>query len=129
MRDEIQRVAPNSDSTFLVSEHLVLWANKTTAHLDPRVPTRVPLYSEIREALDLLAGTAARYQYLLDQSSTHEWTPVIQGDWTAPFRPTLFPLSMKAWNWPHHTTSCRRDSSERSRPQPGNDAFRDLCVT
>jgi hypothetical protein len=34
-----------------------------------------------------------RYQRLLNLYETGRWTPAIQGDWHAPFRPTLFPFS------------------------------------
>jgi hypothetical protein len=73
-------------------DHLVDWATTTVAHLDPRRPTRVPVYSDIPEALDLLAEIADRYGILLVGSSMSEWTPVIQGDWQEVFRPTLFPI-------------------------------------
>jgi hypothetical protein len=80
-------------------EHIVTWATKTIAHLDPTQPERVPKYHEVREALDVLAEVTGRYQSLLNQSVTAEWTPAIQGDWQAPFRPSLFPLDFDAY-WP-----------------------------
>lgn len=91
--DDLDRLAKELD-------HIVDWATKTIAHLDPIAPMRVPLYSEIREALDLLAAITGRYQLLLHQSTTHDWTPVIQGDWQGVFRPALFPLDPETWAWP-----------------------------
>ena len=92
----------NNDLERLATElgHIVAWATKTIADLDPNSPTRVPLYAEIRDALDLLAAITGRYQLLLDQSSTHEWTPTIQADWQELFRPALFPVDPHVWAWP-----------------------------
>lgn len=81
-------------------EHIVKWATKTIAHLDPTQPERVPKYEELREALEILADVTGRYQSLLKQSTTGRWTPVIQGDWHAVFRPSLFPLDLAAYYWP-----------------------------
>jgi hypothetical protein len=81
-------------------EHIVTWATKTIAHLDPRQPERVPKYHEVRDALEVLADVTGRFQSLLNQSVTAEWTPAIQGDWYAPFRPSLFPLPPDVY-WPH----------------------------
>jgi hypothetical protein len=72
--------------------HLVDWATTTVAHLDPRAPTKVPRYSDIPEALDLLAEITDRYGILLVGSSMSEWTPVVPGDWQEIFRPALFPI-------------------------------------
>jgi hypothetical protein len=36
---------------------------------------------------------------MLEQSTTTNWDVIIQGDWQAPFRPSLFPLDYSAW-WP-----------------------------
>jgi hypothetical protein len=61
----------------------VKWATKVIAHLDPQQPERVPKYHELRDALDVLASVTGRYQSLLNQSVTGDWTPAIQGDWYA----------------------------------------------
>jgi hypothetical protein len=80
-------------------EHIVTWATKVVAHLDPQQPDRVPKYHELRDALDVLASVTGRYQSLLNQSVTGMWTPAIQGDWYAPFRPALFPVPPDVY-WP-----------------------------
>jgi AbiU2 len=81
-------------------EHITTWATKTIAHLDPRQPERVPTYGEVREALDVLAAVTRRYESLLNQSITDDWVPIIQGDWQAPFRPSLFPLDRDVYRHP-----------------------------
>jgi AbiU2 len=93
LEDDLDRLATEL-------EHLVAWANKTIAHLDPIAPTRVPLYVEIRHALDLLAEITGHYELLLEQATTADWTPFIQGDWQGPFRPALFPLDPQVWAFP-----------------------------
>jgi hypothetical protein len=77
--------------------HIVTWATKTIAHLDPTRPERVPTYHEVGDALDVLASVTRRYQSLLNQSPTVEWAVIIQGDWQAPFRPSLFPLPFSVY--------------------------------
>ena len=78
--------------------HLVAWATRTVAHLDRNKPTRVPRFDELREAIATIGQVTNTYGELLARSVTHDWTPVIQGDWEAVFRPALFPIDPRSWN-------------------------------
>jgi hypothetical protein len=43
---------------------VVNWATKTIAHLDPRAPEKVPKLSELRQALDVVAGIASKARWV-----------------------------------------------------------------
>jgi hypothetical protein len=93
----------DEDLARLKAELKVLtnWATKTIAHLDPKVPERVPVYGEVSEGLAVLADVFNRYENLLNQSVVAFDMVTIQGDWHAPFRPSLFPLDPGIFMWPH----------------------------
>jgi hypothetical protein len=91
-----------ADQAFLADElaHLVAWADKTVAHLDPTKPERVLLYGEIGEALNTLAAVLNRYRRLFGLGEMDFSMPAFQGDWHEPFRPSLFPLPLSTFAWP-----------------------------
>jgi hypothetical protein len=62
------------------------------------------------------------YQRLLNQYETGRWTPVIQGDWHAPFRPTLFPFSLTA-----HYLPPPEGFTLNVRPPPPEGEGRQVC--
>lgn len=76
---------------------LVTWATKTIAHLDRSKPKDVPRFDQLRDAVTTIGDVTRTYDELLNRSMTGDWTPTIQGDWQAMFRPALFPVDTTAW--------------------------------
>lgn len=70
--EHINRQLLNNDLERLATEleHIVAWANKTFAHLDPAVPRRVPSTPISAMRSTALAAITSRYQ-LLPRSVEH----------------------------------------------------------
>ncbi len=98
--EAIRTQALTSDIERLESQtkHLKTWVDKKIAHLDRSHPERTPRFREVDEALTLLESTTSRYSELLT-GSTWAWELLATGDWTAIFRPVLFPLDPSTWDW------------------------------
>lgn len=93
--NEVDPLRIDEDRDAILNELATLtsWATQTVAHLDPLQPEQVPMYKDIPDALELLSDITTRYSVLLKGSSVTDWTPTMQGDWQAVFRPALFRLS------------------------------------
>lgn len=93
----------DGDVASLAAEltHADAWATKTIAHLDPRRPEVPMRFDDLDHAIDYVTAVYDKYQLLIRQSSTTEYTPAIQGDWHEPLRAPLFWAGPDVWGWPH----------------------------
>jgi hypothetical protein len=72
------------------SEALVRYANRFVAHAER--PSEQPIeatYRDLDRAIELLGALLRKYYLLIDGGGLTTVTPVIQGDWRAPFRSPL----------------------------------------
>jgi hypothetical protein len=72
-----------------VGGHIGQCASRVIAHLDRRELEHVPKFDDLDAALDLLGDMVKKCYSLVRADGLAAIAPVVQGDWTAPFREPL----------------------------------------